>query len=178
MASLIGRCALVLALALAPAQAQDGSVRIKAAFLYKFGGFVEWPDSAFSGPQAPFVIGVIGGDAFAAELEDVTVGRRVHERAVAVRRLGAGEPPRGVHVLFIGASHDARLAELAAAARGQPVLIVTESLSSTERGSMINFVLAENKVRFDVALPPAEAGNLRISARLLSVARRVIARVS
>ena len=167
--------ALACAAALALAQAQDeAQVRIKAAFLYKFGGFVEWPEAAFAGPQAPLVIGTLGADALADELERVTAGRRVQDRPVTVRRLRPGEKPEGVQVLFIGESQNARLAQIAAAVRGEPVLVVTESASATSRGSMINFVVEENRVRFDVALAPAEAGHLRISARLLGVARRVM----
>ena len=154
--------------------AQPAELGIKAAYLYKFGGFVEWPDGAFAAPAAPLVIGMLGADALADELEQAVAGRRVRERPVAVRRLRPGERIEGVHVLFIGAAQDARLREITAAARGQAVLIVTESESATGRGSMINFVVADNRVRFDVALPAAEAGHLKISARLLSVARRVI----
>lgn len=167
--------ALACAAAFAFAQGDpDAQVRIKAAFLYKFGGFVEWPDAAFAGPETPLVIGALGADALADELERVTAGRRVQDRAVAVRRLRPGEKPEGVHVLFIGESQNARIAEVAAALRGEPVLVVSESASATSRGSMINFVVEGNRVRFDVALPPAEAGHLKISARLLGVARRVM----
>jgi hypothetical protein len=165
--------ALLLALpALAAAQA-DREVQVKAAFLYKFGDFVEWPAEAFAGPDGVFVIGVVGADGVAEELEKVVTGRTVQERAVVVRRLRRGEALGRLHVLFVGQSEAARLPELAAAAQGQPVLVVSESENATARGSMINFVSVEGRVRFDVALPSAERGNLKISARLLSVARRV-----
>ena len=167
--------ALLLALpGLAWSQSEAAVVQIKAAYLYKFGGFVEWPDGTFGSAAAPLVIGVIGAEPLAAELEQIAAGRRVQERPVEVRRLRPGEPLEGLHVLFIGAAHNARLAEIAAAGRGRPVLIVSESESATGRGSMINFVVAQNRVRFDVALAPAEAGGLKISARLLGVARRVV----
>lgn len=153
--------------------AQPGALGIKAAYLYKFGGFIEWPEGAFAAPGAPLVIGVLGAEALAGELEQAVAGRKVQERPVAVRRLRPGERIEGVHVLFVGAAQDARLAEVAAGLRGRPVLVVSESESATGRGSMINFVVADNRVRFDVALAGAEAGHLKISARLLSVARRV-----
>ena len=166
---------LAAAAGLALAQAEPPAlVQIKAAFLYKFGGFVEWPEEAFAGPGAPFVIGTLGADPLAAELERVTAGRRIQDRPVAVRRLRPGEAPQAMQVLFVGEAQDARLAQVAAAARGQPLLIVSESESATSRGSMINFVTEENRVRFDVALAPAEAGHLKISARLLGVARKVL----
>lgn len=166
--------ALLLALpALAWGQSQEAAAQIKAAYLYKFGAFVEWPQEAFADAQAPLVIGVLGAEAFAGALEQIVAGRKVHERPVALRRLGPQDALEGVHILFIGAAHDARIAAIAAAERGRPLLIVSESESATERGSMINFVIAQNRVRFDVAPAPAEAVGLRISARLLTVARRV-----
>ena len=165
--------ALLLALPALTAAQADREVQVKAAFLYKFGDFVEWPAAAFAGPDGVFVIGVVGADGVAEELEKVVTGRTVQERAVVVRRLRRGEPLGRLHVLFVGQSEAARLPELAAAAQGQPVLVVSDSENATTRGSMINFVSVEGRVRFDVALPSAERGNLKISARLLSVARRV-----
>lgn len=159
----------------AAASAQpEGELRIKAAYVYKLAGFVEWPESAFAGAGAPFVIGVAGSETFAAELEDATGGRTMQNRKVEVRRIARGAPVQGAHILFIADAENARIADIAAAVRGQPILIVTESESATTRGSMINFIVADNKVRFDVAPAPAEKGRLRISARLLTVARRVI----
>jgi hypothetical protein len=95
-----------------------------------------------------------------------------------VRRLRAGDPITGLHVLFIGRAEGGRLAEILAAAKGQPLLTVTESAQALELGSVINFVIVDDKVRFDVALVPADLGSLKISARLLSVARKVVSRPS
>jgi hypothetical protein len=167
---------LLAAALLAPlaALAQAGEVQIKAAFLYKFGGFVEWPPAAFASADNPFVIGVIGADAVAAELEQISAGRTVQGRPVAVKRLRRGDPLSGLHVLFVGQQEAARLVEILAGAKGQPLLVVTESDNALSQGSMINFVAADDRVRFDVALPPAERGRLRISSRLLAVARKVV----
>ena len=176
--------ALIRTLALAAALITPGpllaqperaaEVQIKAAFLYKFGGFVEWPAAAFARSDSAFTIGVLGADAVAAELDKVVAGRTVQGRAVSVSRLRRGESLAGLHVLFVGQQEAARLPEILAAAKGQPLLVVTESESALTQGSMINFVSSEDKVRFDVALPPAERGQLRISSRLLAVARKVV----
>jgi len=171
------RALLLATVLLAPAlvNAQAGGraeIQIKAAFLYKFGGFVEWPAGAFAAADSPFTIGVLGGEPVAAELEQITTGRTVQERPVSVRRLRRGEALAGLHVLFVGRDEVARLPEILAAAKDQPLLVVTESDNALTRGSMINFVAADDKVRFDVA--PAAAGALRISSRLLAVARRVV----
>jgi YfiR/HmsC-like len=166
--------ALLFACGLAFAQPERAEVQIKAAFLYKFGGFIEWPPQAFARPDGRFTIGVVGADDIAAELEQLVAGRTVHDRPVAVRRLRRAESLSDVHVLFVGRSQAARLAELLEAAKSQPLLVVTESADALAQGSTINFVQEGNKVRFDVALPQAERSSLRISARLLSVARKVV----
>ena len=165
---------LWVACAFAQTESRSAEIQIKAAFLYKFGDFVQWPPAAFPRPDAPFTIGVLSADDVAAELERVVAGRTVQGRPVAVRRVRRGEPLSGVHVLFVGQAESARLGEILAAAKGQPVLTVTESEDALSSGSMINFVAAEEKVRFDIALPSAERGQLKISSRLLAVARKVL----
>jgi len=173
--------ALALAFLLAPAgaaaqgDARAAEVRVKAAFLYKFCDFVEWPPEAFAEPGGAFTIGVVGADALADELAQVVARRSVQGRPVAVRKLKLGAPLAGLHMLFVGGRDGSRLPEVLAAAKGQPTLTVTEAEGDGDPGSAINFVLVADKVRFDVALPPAEAGGLRISARLLAVARKVVA---
>ena len=160
--------------ALPQGETRPAEVQIKAAFLYKFGDFVQWPAPMFARADAPFVIGVLGADELAAALEQLVVDRTVQGRPIVVRRLRRGEALAGLHVLFIGQAESARLAETLAAARGHPMLIVTETENALAAGSMINFVAEESRVRFDVALPSAERGQLKISSRLLAVARRVI----
>ena len=167
--------ALVLLLALLaprPLRAEEATPehRVKAAFVYKFSEYVEWPPAAFAGADSPLVIGVVGSDALARELERFATGRNVGGRPVHVRRIARGDAWDGLHVVFLG--DDARNAAVLQAARGRPVLTITEAAVDA-RGGMINFVLVDAKVRFDVALPEAEASGLRISSRLLSVARRV-----
>ena len=173
--------ALVISLAamapvsvLAQVDRTAAETQIKAAFLYKFSAFVEWPPKAFARPDSPFTIGVVGADELAAELEQIVKGRTVLERAVVVRRMRRGESVAGVQMLFIGQAEGVRLTEILAVAKGQSVLIVTESEDALSYGTMINFVSVDDKVRFDVALPQAERGALKISARLLAVARKVL----
>src|SRR5216684_5532844 len=154
----------------AQADAQADEYRVKAAFLYKFGSYIEWPSGSFARTDSPVAIGVMGADALADELAQIVAGRNVNGRPVRVRKLRPGGPIAGLHVLFIGRADSGRLPEILAAAKGQALLTVTESEGGLELGSMINFVVVENKVRFDVA-PPSESDNLRISTRLLGVAR-------
>jgi len=163
-----------------PAQtdAQADEYRVKAAFLYKFGSYIEWPDRSFERVDSPVAIGVMGADALADELAQIVVGRNVNGRPVSVRKLRRGDSIAGLHILFIGGSDTLRLSDALTASKGLPVLTVTESEGALARGSTINFVVVEDKVRFDVAPPPSESGNLKISARLLGVARKVVAKSS
>ena len=173
MVALIRTVCLLCLVGGAWAQERPAEVQIKAAFLYKFGDFVQWPPGS-ARLDAPFSIGVLGADEIAAALEPLVAGRTVQGRPIAVRRLKRGEPLAGLQVLFIGQSESARLAEILAAAGGQAVLTVTETENALASGSMINFVAEAERVRFDIALPSAERGQLRISSRLLAVARRVL----
>ena len=152
--------------------------RIKAAFVCKFAGYVEWPAQVFAGPDSPIVIGVVGNDAVAYELTRTATGLTVDGRALLVRRWRRGDPVAGLHLLYIASSEGGRLAEILAAVKGQPVLVVTESSEAMPLGSMINFVVVDDKVRFDIAPQAAELSRLRISARLLGVARTLIAKAS
>jgi hypothetical protein len=168
--------------AAAPANASAGAsaetpveTKIKAAFLYKFAGYIEWPASAFDRANAPVVFGIAGADPVAEELASMVSGRLIDGRPIAVRKLATGESLAGVHVLFVGKASGARPGELLSAAKGKPVLTVTESDDEFAQGSVINFVIVDNKVRFDVALGPADSGQIKLSARLLSVARKVFA---
>ena len=178
MGALIKRMLIVAALLAAATALGQGEralePQIKAAFLYKFGGFVEWPAAAFARADTSFSIGVVGADGVAAELERLVAGRTVQGRSISVQRLKRGDAFTGLHLLFVGQSETGRLAEILGTARGQPLLVVTETEDALTRGSMINFITVDDKVRFDVALPQAERGQLRISARLLAVARKVI----
>jgi hypothetical protein len=153
---------------------QAAEYKVKAAFLYKFAAYVEWPPHVFERPESPFVIGVAGADALSAELARIVAGRSIDGRPVAVRKLRHGEPVSGLQMLFIGRS-DSGSTDVLASAKGRPVLTVTESEDAFALGSIINFVIVDDKVRFDVAPREADLANLKVSARLLSVARKVLA---
>ena len=157
----------------AQTDAQSAEYRVKAAFLYKFLPFVEWPPQVFERPDSPIVIGVLGAEPLADELETIVATRTAHERRVVARRLRPGDPVNGVHVLFVGRAHSARLPAIVAASRGQPLLTVSETDDDASSG-VINFVVLEDRVRFDIALPQAELARLKISSRLLALARRVL----
>jgi hypothetical protein len=153
----------------ADAPAANGVERgVKAAFLYKFLGYVEYPQDT-----SPLVVGVLGADDIGAELVRITTGRNVGGRPVMVRTLREGDALTGLHMLFIGADA-ARSTAMLRAAQQQGVLTVTESDNGLQQGSVINFLLVEDRVRFEVSLPAAEKSGLKLSSRLLSVAYHVL----
>jgi hypothetical protein len=168
-------CGLRLAAAQSPPAASEAEV--KAAFLLKFAGFVEWPADAFPRPDDPLVIGVAGDDEIAANIERLAAGRRVEGRPVVVRRLPDAGPFTGVHILLLGRRSDTRLRDIAASAGG-PVLVVAQQPGALRLGSVINFSTEGGRVRFAVSLASADARNLKLSARLLAVAQAVEGRPS
>jgi hypothetical protein len=170
-------CALGLLLAI-PAFGQGGAPsvperRVKAAFLYKFLGYTEFPPTAFADAAAPVVIGVLGADDLAAELVRIVAGRSVQGRAIVVRVLREAAGAAGVHLLFIGASDSARERAILKAAQPAPMLVVSESEDGLEQGSVINFRVVDERVRFDVSLEAAEKNSIKLSSRLLTVANHV-----
>jgi hypothetical protein len=162
-------CSLIPA-AMAQASAPASEERVIAASLYRFLGYIEWPPSAFARADSPYVIGVVGADDIVEELSRVAAGRSMNNRPVSVRKLLFGDPLNGTHVLFIGRAEKTRQRQLLRQAQAQPVLVVTESEGALAQGSMINFRLVDDRVRFEVALDPIEKSGLKINSRMLSVA--------
>lgn len=169
-------CLLLTMAAVAPCALAQGSSlerQVKAAYLLKFAGFVEWPDGSFTRADSPLVIGVLGADALADQLELTVAGHSANGHPLQIRKLKKGEAPAGVHMLFVGALDKAALQDVMAAARAMPLLTVSDTEEVYAMGSIINFVVAGDRLRFEVALKPAAAARIRISARMLSAAYKV-----
>jgi hypothetical protein len=157
----------------ASAEGRSAESQIKAAFICRFGNYVEWPVGKRA-PDAPFVIGALAEGPGVEELARAAVGRTVNGRPIVVRRLGPNDPADDVAMLYVARTHSASLTETLAAFRRQPILTVTESDDAFASGSIVNFVVVDDRVRFDIALPAADQSNLKISGRLLALARKVI----
>ena len=179
------RLALALVLAwmlLAPAHAQatltaPRESAVKAAFLMKFGTFVDWPPEAFRRPDEPLVIGILGDDAVYADLEQLAQGRSVKGHPLVARRLR--EPPgqgERVHILFLATQNETRLRDLVARTPG-PVLVITQTPGGLALGAALNFVLEDGRVRFEASPRAADGRGVKLSSRLLAVARTVEERV-
>lgn len=147
--------------------------RVKAAFLYRFAEYVEWPQSALPKPDTPLAIAVAGAPPLAAELARTVKGRTVRNHSVIVRQVKPDEPLAGVHLIFVGREHRDRLKEIASRARERAVLVVTDWDGALAQGSMVNFVIVDDRVRFEVGLEAARGAGLKLSSRLLAVAQQV-----
>jgi hypothetical protein len=156
-----------------PQQASEASLR--AAYVYKFLAYIEWPPASLPSADTPIVVGVVGADDVHEELQAMVAQRTVAGRPVRTRRVADGEVPDDVHALFVGRGtrEPARLMERL---RGRPVLVVTERASGLEAGGMINLVPVEGRIRFEASQVAAERAGLRLGARLLAVADRVVTR--
>lgn len=143
---------------------------VKAAFLYRFAAYVEWPRGALD--SGHFIIGVAGADEVAAQLQKLLPGRTLQSRPAEVRQVSGAADLDGLQILYVSRSSPQRRALLTAAAR-QPVLVVTDEEGGLTAGGVINFLPVGRNVRFEVSLPAAELKGLKINAGLLSVAARV-----
>jgi hypothetical protein len=164
----------VAAWAQAPEDLARAEIQIKAAYLFRFLGFVDWPPGTFPTPQSPLRFGVLDADALAEELAETVRTRHVEGRPVIARRVRADERLSELHALFVGRGSQARLPALLAAAGEPPLLTITDGGDTPVPGSAINFVTVDNKVRFDVVVPVADSLRVKISSRLIAVARKVV----
>jgi hypothetical protein len=168
-AMLFGLCAAIGASQAYAAQISADSV--KAAFLYRFASYVEWPDDV---PEAgPFVIAVAGSEAVAKQLDELLPRMTVNGRSAIVRRVTKVSELDGVHILYIGEGPLSRTRALRETAIGKPILIVTDDEKGLDAGGIINFLDTEKNVRFEVSLAAADRARIKVAAALLSVAARV-----
>jgi hypothetical protein len=149
---------------------EDG---VKAAFLYKFADYVDWPETRFADANTPITIALMDADSIAGELNRIAVGRTAQGRTLAIKRLRPGESIDGVHILFIGGTTAPQSGQVLQAVMTHSVLVVTDADGALARGSMINFVLIERHLKFEVALDNVEKSGLKLSSRLLAVAQHV-----
>lgn len=147
---------------------------VKAAYLSKFGFYVEWPSGAFANATASVNLCVIGEDPFGTLLDDAVAGQQIEGRTIVVRRLKSASREAGCHIAYFGEAHPASAFE---PLHGNPVLIVTDSRSAGTPG-IVNFVLKDNRVRFNVDDEVAAQNGLKISSKLLGLALNVKARGS
>lgn len=161
----------------APAYAEtvvSKEYQLKAAFLYNFAKFVEWPPEAEQDAKDVFVIGIFGDDPFGMDIDELLADKTVNEKRIEVRRfrsLGEVAPCR---ILFISSSETQKLRAVMERLQSKGVLTVGETDDFMENGGMINFVMEGNKVRFEINAQAADKAKLKLSSQLLKLAKRVI----
>ena len=154
------------------AQAAQFSIdAVKAAYLFRFASYVEWPEAARAAPD--FVIGVVGAEDVAVHLDSMLSGMSVHGRPAIVRRVNTAAQLEGVHILYVGARVFRSSRPLRVLAMEKPILIVTDASEGLAGGGVINFIEVNRNLRFEISLEAAARSSLRIDSALLSVAARV-----
>jgi hypothetical protein len=147
---------------------------IKAAFLYNFIKFTEWPAEEIGRSDEPFIIGVLGKDPFGAALDKIIEGETIHNKKVVARRFPRmDEAAANSHVLFISSSEENNLAAILKLLAGQAVLTVSEINNFTQRGGIIHLKKENNRIVFDVDLATAKQAGLSMNAQLLKLAKVV-----
>lgn len=162
--------ASVLAIALAQNYKE---AEVKAAFLYHFTGYVEWPASAFESSSSPFVIGVLGKSEVLSSLQNVVRGKNWNGRSFAVRRVDTAKEMRECQVLFVAGAEAKRLPQILEILGDAPVLTVGESEGFAQKGGIINFFMEQSRVRFEINPDAAKRAHLTISSKLLNLAKVV-----
>ena len=161
--------ALILLGSPARAQAPAGEAQIKAAFVYNFLKFVEWPHDASSRVTDPLVVVIVGDGPTAGAIEEFLTTKRVGDRAIAIRHLAWDQSLVGVQAAFVSEDDPRRLRHVLEAASTAGVLSIGEGLVFASNGGVIALLLVDRRVRFDIDIDAASAARLRISSKLLAL---------
>jgi hypothetical protein len=144
--------------------------QIKAAYLFNFAKFVQWPEPSSANPSSPMIFGVLGDNVFQDDLEKTIHGKAINQHPLEFREFHSVAEATNCQILFISPSEVKRLPEILQNLRGTGVLTVSEMDHFVEAGGMINFVIEEKKVRFQINNEAAKKAGLQISSKLLSLA--------
>lgn len=166
---------LLLTLGLATGAESDPSIpleyQVKAEFLYRFRNFVEWPEQAFAAFPDTIVIGVLGNSKIHEALEAVVTSRENGKRRVALRHFEHPAEVTFCHILFVGRVEKVRLKDVLRDLRGSSTLTVGEDREFTRQGGIVRFIIAGNRVGFEINIAAAEDADLDISSKLLRSSR-------
>ncbi|HEY8932045.1 MAG TPA: YfiR family protein [Rariglobus sp.] len=166
----LGLSALTGPAAVGADHAVSKEYQLKAAFLYNFSKFVQWPPERFSDEKSPIVIAVLGDNPFGDELENAVRGRLVNGRPIIIKIIDRLDQVGSAQVLFIDAKEERHLGDSLPELHRAGVLTVGETRQFAEMGGIITFTLAEDKVRFEINQLAGEKAGLKINAQLLKLA--------
>lgn len=166
-------CCLAALLATFTASAEDRyrEDAVKAAFLYRFTGYVDWPREALAAPT--FTIAVLAADPVAQELTRLLPGRAIKNLPTQIRIVRKAQEAADAQLLYVGSDYTGDLEEVTESLATRPVLVVTDRPDGLNAGSAINFLLVDQRVRFEIAMPAVVRCGLWVQPPLLAVAVRV-----
>ncbi|HLO90882.1 MAG TPA: YfiR family protein [Lentimicrobium sp.] len=148
--------------------------RVKAAFLYNFTQFIQWPANAFESPYEPLVIGILGKNPFGDDLKEVVSGEKGNGHFIVVRRYNDISEIRKCHILFINKNDTTDLNLIDSVFSQKPVLLVSDgSADFLDKGGMIRFVKRKNKIQLQINLASIKSANLAISSKMLRLAELI-----
>ena len=147
--------------------------QVKAGFLFNFAKFITWPEAAFPSPDTPFVIAIVGTDPFGVILDQAVAGKQVLDRPIVVRRFATLDDIDRCHILFASRSVTNQYERIFNKANTLFSLTVGESDQFAQRGGIINFVIRDQKIRFEINPDAARRADVRINAKLLKLAEIV-----
>lgn len=166
--------AILLACAMAARpQNNPSEYQVKAAFLFNFAKFVEWPPDTFPNAIAPITVCVFRHDPFGSALDDVIRGKTINNRELAARRIHELTELKSCQVLFVDEREEKQLPDILATLKGASSLVVGEGTDFAERGGSIQFFLENNKLRFAINVDAVQRSRLQASSKLLALARIV-----
>lgn len=171
-------CLLLMPLEMLGQVSATTEYRAKASFLSNFPSFVEWPPNVFSSPNAPFLICVFGDFSFGTSLAENTRGITVHGRRVDIKWAHKEAELHACQILFISRSDAKSYTKVLDTVKGDSVLTVGETPGFLEAGGAVFFSFQEQALQFEVNLPAVDGAHLKMSSRLLSLARRVVNRLA
>ncbi|MCC7261877.1 MAG: YfiR family protein [Candidatus Latescibacteria bacterium] len=154
-----------------PAAEGPSEYQVKAAFLYKFARFIEWPATSFADTASALVIGILGDDPFGPMLDQAIAGKLVQGRPLQILRLDHLDQVPRCHILFVGRQRDPKTAQILSLVGGHPVLSVGEADDFARAGGVIHLLVDDQRVFFEINTEAAQRAGLRISSQLLKLAR-------
>lgn len=167
---------LLVATAIASAGAAPSEAELRAAFVYNFTKFIEWPGGSFASPEAPLRVCVVGEDAAMTESVRLLEGRATQGRNIQTVTIGSGPAGAGCHVIYLASRRSSDAERLIDQTQGQAVLTVGDGGEFINRGGMIGLINVNGRLQFEVNLQAVNQSRLKLSSQLLRLARNVATR--
>jgi hypothetical protein len=152
--------------------AKPGEYQVKAAFIYNFAKFVEWPADSFVHKSDDMNLCILGNDPFGSDLNPFQ-GEIIGNKRLTIKHVKAAQPLKECHILFVSKSEKKQLSKIVNTLKGASILLIGDTDGFAQQNIIINFYVEENKVRFEINTDAAKQARLNISSKLLKLARIV-----